>query len=156
MPCARLRQRPRPMFDLRYHVASLAAVFLALVIGILVGVGISDRGLVDKAQRGLLQQRIDQLQGELSDARKRESELGAEQRAAQAFISDTYPTLMQDRLAGRRFALVFLGPARPDVRVALEQALTDAGARGWARVRALKLPLDVPAIDDTLAKDPAA
>ena len=46
------------MFDLRYHVASLAAVFLALVIGILVGVGIADRGYVDKAQRGLLEQRI--------------------------------------------------------------------------------------------------
>ena len=38
------------MFDLRYHVASLAAVFLALLIGILVGVGISDRGLVDRAK----------------------------------------------------------------------------------------------------------
>ena len=36
------------MFDLRYHVASLAAVFVALIIGILVGVGISDRGLVDR------------------------------------------------------------------------------------------------------------
>ncbi|MGH3116966.1 MAG: copper transporter, partial [Gaiellales bacterium] len=28
------------MFDIRYHVASLAAVFIALVIGILVGVGL--------------------------------------------------------------------------------------------------------------------
>jgi len=144
------------MFDLRYHVASLAAVFLALVIGILVGVGISDRGLVDKAQRGLLQQRINQLQGELSDARKRSGDLAAEQRAAQAFISDTYPTLMHDRLRGKRIALVFLGPTRPDVRASLEQALADAGASGWARVRALKLPLDVPAVDDALAKDPTS
>ena len=36
------------MFDLRYHVASLAAVFLALVIGILVGVAMS--GKVDDAE----------------------------------------------------------------------------------------------------------
>ena len=143
------------MFDLRYHVASLAAVFLALVLGILVGVGISDRGLVDKFDRRLLQQRIDQLQGDLSDARKRAGDLAAEQRAAQAFVSDTYPTLMHDRLHGKRFALVFLGPVRLDVRTTLEQALADAGARGWARVRALKLPLDVPAVDDALAKDPA-
>ena len=49
------------MFDLRYHVASLAAVFLALVIGILVGVGISDTGYVDKGYRGLLEQRIESL-----------------------------------------------------------------------------------------------
>ena len=39
------------MLDLRYHVASLSAVFLALVVGILVGVGISGRGLVDKSER---------------------------------------------------------------------------------------------------------
>jgi hypothetical protein len=39
------------VFDLRYHVASLAAVFLALVFGILVGVGISGRGIVDDAER---------------------------------------------------------------------------------------------------------
>src|SRR6266581_2139053 len=57
------------MFDLRYHVASLAAVFLALIIGILVGVGISDRGYVDRAQRGLLEQRIAKLQSDLKDAR---------------------------------------------------------------------------------------
>ena len=36
------------MFDLRYHVASLAAVFIALIIGILVGVGLSGSG-VNKA-----------------------------------------------------------------------------------------------------------
>jgi hypothetical protein len=143
------------MFDLRYHVASLAAVFLALVIGILVGVGISDRGLVDKFDRRLLQQRIDQLEGDLGDARKRASDVAAEQRAAQAYISDTYPTLMHDRLRGKRIALVFLGPTKPDVRTTMEQVLRDAGARGWARVRALKLPLDVPAIDEVLAKNAA-
>ena len=43
------------MFDLRYHVASLAAVFLALVIGILVGVGLTRGGFVSKAERGALQ-----------------------------------------------------------------------------------------------------
>jgi hypothetical protein len=36
------------VLDLRYHVASLSAVFLALIVGILVGVGISGRGFVDK------------------------------------------------------------------------------------------------------------
>jgi Copper transport outer membrane protein, MctB len=139
------------MFDLRYHVASLAAVFIALVIGILVGVGISDRGLVDKAERGLLEQRISQLERDLGDARKRTEELGAEQRAAQAFIADTYPTLMANRLRGKSIALVFLGPANPSIRTTLDRALTDAGARGSVRVRALKLPLEVPAIDQKLA-----
>jgi hypothetical protein len=143
------------MFDLRYHVASLAAVFLALVIGILVGVGISDRGLVDRAQRGLLEQRIAKLQSDLGDARKTADNLAAQQRATQAFVTDTYPELMGNRLRGKRIALVFLGPADGQIRSTLEQALADAGASGWVRVRALKLPLDVPQIDSTLAADPA-
>src|SRR3954447_4438478 len=154
MPCAKLRQRPRPMFDLRYHVASLAAVFLALVIGILVGVGISDRGYVDKGYRGLLEQRIGKLQSDLSDARTHADDLAAQQRATQAFVTDTYPELMANRLRGKSIALVFLGPADAHVRASLEQALADAGA-GLARVRAVKFPLDVPQIDNTLAGDPA-
>lgn len=143
------------MFDLRYHVASLAAVFLALVIGILVGVGISDRGLVDRAQRGLLEQRVAKLQSDLKNARQQADNLAAQQRATQAFVTDTYPELMANRLRGKRIALVFLGPADPKVQANLEQSLTDAGASGWARVRALKLPLDVPQVDNALSGDPA-
>jgi hypothetical protein len=143
------------MFDLRYHVASLAAVFLALVIGILVGVGIADRGYVDKAQRGLLEQRIAKLRSDLNDARTHADNLAAQQRATQAFVTDTYPELMANRLRGKSIALVFLGPSDAHVRASLEQALTDAGASGWVRVRALKFPLDVPQVDNTLAGDPA-
>ena len=53
------------MFDLRYHVASLAAVFLALVIGILVGVGISSGGFVQKGERRILNDKIDELERNL-------------------------------------------------------------------------------------------
>jgi hypothetical protein len=139
------------MFDLRYHVASLAAVFLALVIGILVGVGISDRGLVDKGVRGLLEQRIAALEDDLRGARRRADQLQAQQQAAQAFVTATYPALMQNRLRGKRIALVFLGPANARMRTTLEKALNDSNAHGWIRVRALNLPLDVAQIDNVLA-----
>ena len=49
------------MFDLRYHVASLAAVFLALIIGIVVGVGISGKGFVSDSERSLFNERIADL-----------------------------------------------------------------------------------------------
>src|SRR5205085_6669878 len=54
-PRAHRRQTPlRPlpdcvdglMLDFRYHVTSLVAVFLALIVGIVVGVGISGSGFV--------------------------------------------------------------------------------------------------------------
>ncbi len=66
------------MFDLRYHVASLAAVFIALVVGILVGVGISGRGFVDDVERDRramrevhrLQQEYTELVASLPPARR--------------------------------------------------------------------------------------
>src|SRR5215210_7715993 len=67
--CARL-PRSSEMFDLRYHVASLAAVFLALIIGILVGVGIADRGYLDKVTRGLLEQEVANLQKQLDQTKQ--------------------------------------------------------------------------------------
>ena len=70
------------MFDLRYHVASLAAVFLALVIGILVGVGISSGGFVSKGERSLLNSKIDELQRGLDAARLRTGDLSRTQRGA--------------------------------------------------------------------------
>jgi Copper transport outer membrane protein, MctB len=140
------------MFDLRYHVASLAAVFLALIIGILVGVGISDRGLVDKASRSLLEQRIRELQGNLRDERDRSAELTREQEATQRYVAATYPALMANRLRRQKIALVFVGPVDSKVRADVEQTLADADSPGWVRLRALKVPLDVRAIDRRLAR----
>src|SRR5436309_14000896 len=112
------------MFDLRYHVASLAAVFLALVIGILVGVGIADRGYVDKGVRGLLEQRIAQLRSDLAKARTHADNLAAQQRATQAFVTATYPELMANRPRGKNIALGFAGPSDTQLRGSLGPALT--------------------------------
>ena len=69
------------MLDLRYHVASLSAVFLALVVGILVGVGISGRGFVDKSERRNFQNQIAALQGQ-NDRLSAEKSLVAQQGAS--------------------------------------------------------------------------
>jgi hypothetical protein len=143
------------VFDLRYHVASLAAVFLALIIGIVVGVGISGKGFVNDSERLLFNQQIEDLKSRLDSATKRGADLTRAQRAMQAFVQDAYPALMDSRLAGSRVALVFAGPVDGRVRSLVEQALSDAGAQPPVRVRALKLPIDLPAIRRALAKRPA-
>jgi Copper transport outer membrane protein, MctB len=38
------------VFDFRYHALSLVSVFLALVLGLLLGVAIGDKGLVSSAE----------------------------------------------------------------------------------------------------------
>ncbi len=137
------------MFDLRYHVASLAAVFLALVIGILVGVGISDRGLVDSANRSLLKQRVAQLQADLDAASKTSALSQREQRSAQIYMNESYPVLARNRLRDKRIAVVSIGSADGGVRSTIERTLTDSGATE-ARFRALKLPLDLKTIESKL------
>jgi len=138
------------MFDLRYHVASLTAVFLALVIGILVGVGIADRGLVDQAKKSLLERRVAQLQTELHQVSQRSALSDREQKAAQLYVNETYPVLVRNRLRGKRIAVLFVGSVDGDLRSAISQALTDAGAE-QVRLRALKMPIDASTVDARLA-----
>jgi hypothetical protein len=143
------------MFDLRYHVASLAAVFLALVIGILVGVGISSGGFVSKGERSLLNSKIDELQHSLDAARLRTGDLSRTQRGATMYVEESYPLLMADRLASRRIALVFVGPVDAELRSLVERTLIDAGAGATLRLRALRVPVDLEALGNVLDGRPA-
>jgi hypothetical protein len=141
------------MFDLRYHVASLAAVFLALVIGILVGVGIS--GPVDSEKTKLLEGEVANLQQRLDRSASDSIATDREQQAARTFISETYPALVHNRLRGKQIAVVFIGSVVGGTRSAVSRALTDAGAV-QLRLRALKVPIDVHQVEGALAAQPAA
>jgi hypothetical protein len=143
------------MFDLRYHVASLAAVFLALIIGIVVGVGISGKGFVQNSERKLLNQQIADLKSRLDSATKRDTDLARSQRAANAFVQQAYPALMNGRLSGANVGLVFVGPIDGRVRSQVEQTLDDAGAGAPLRIRAMKMPVDLPSLRHALAGRPA-
>jgi hypothetical protein len=60
---------------------------------------------------------------------------------------------MEDRLAERRFALVFLGPVSGRARSAVERTLSDAGSGDPVRMVALDVPLNVEELDETLLAD---
>jgi Copper transport outer membrane protein, MctB len=141
------------VFDLRYHVASLAAVFLALIIGILVGVGIASETSVSTSDRRVFEQRIADLQNERDASRSEVDLLQRQQRAGTAYIDETYPVVMSGRLRGVRVALLFIGPVNGDLRTALGNTLTDADGPQITRQRALQLPIDPRAILDALPPD---
>jgi hypothetical protein len=142
------------VFDLRYHVASLAAVFVALVIGILVGVAISSNSSLSNPERKLLEEQKAELQAKLGVAGARAAELAQGQRAAAAFAQAGYPLVMQDRLRGKRIGLVVIGAPDPRVRGLVQAALNDANALPTLRFRALKVPLDAAAMHAALARHP--
>jgi hypothetical protein len=139
------------MFTWRYHVASLAAVFLALAVGILLGVAVS--GKVSDATEALNEDERNRLRDELEQARER-AELSDRRRvSADALIERAYPALMESRLEDGRFAILFLGPVQGDVRSAVERTLVDAGSGRPGRLIALDTPVDVQELDEVLAGD---
>jgi hypothetical protein len=102
----------------RYHAASLAAVFLALAIGILIGVGFGSDVVT-----GTAQDLESSLGSDLDKAHEQIDDLQADLNRDLEFGRLAYPALVGDRLRGREIALVALGDldeaAADDVRAAL-------------------------------------
>ena len=88
------------MFDLRYHVTSLAAVFIALVIGILVGVALASHGL-GNTERKSLEDDLRRAQNRVDALNARVDALQQNGAASQTFVNSTYSALMSDRLKGK-------------------------------------------------------
>jgi hypothetical protein len=141
------------VFDLRYHVASLAAVFLALIIGILVGVGIASQTTVEESERRLLEQQISDLQRDLEGARGDVDLLRRQQEAGTGYIEESYPIVMNGRLRGIRVGLLFVGPSREGLSDAVARTLDDASGPPLARMRALELPVDAQAVFGAIPSD---
>ncbi len=142
------------MFDFRYHVASLIAVFIALVIGILVGIGLSGKGFVSDAERKNLEHQIDQLTSDRDGARAQLAEVSSREAATEHYADQTYLALVHGRLDKRRIAIVFLGSVDQTVDKAVSQAVHAAGGR-VTRLRVLRVPVDAKGIARIVAKRPA-
>lgn len=143
------------MYNLRYHIASLVGVFIALSLGLLLGTIVAERGTLD-AQRDAL---INDLEADFKALSERNSSLESENEARADFVEDVVPVLVADSLAGRN-VVVLANAGRSDGLAAVEQAVRDAG--GTARsvilierdlaldsdeVKAALAPFDLPGTD---------
>jgi hypothetical protein len=140
------------VFDLRYHVASLTAVFLALVIGILVGVGISGRGFVTDAERDNFNRRLAALDEQLQEEELAVEDLELRQEAAQELVESAYPVLAAGRLEGKNIAVLIVGSYNETREDAVEDAVTDADG-ALVRVRAVRVPIPTEEIQGALLSD---
>lgn len=118
------------MIDIRYHIASIVAVFLALGLGILIGSTIvGDDLLVDQQKKV-----IDRLEQQFEDLRTREAELTADSEYKSNIINkyENYsqavqPLLIQGHLKNYKVALVVCGDS--DMPASLQNTLSVAGAQ---------------------------
>ena len=140
------------MFDFRYHVASLAAIFFALVIGILVGVALASHGL-GNTERDRLQEDIRRAENR-GDAFKAQVDALTQAGASdKAFVERAYKLVMANRLKGKKIAVVFVGSTDANL-TSVKTALSDAGAGDPIRVRALAVPIEQAKLQRRLANRP--
>lgn len=138
------------MFDLRYHVASLAAVFFALVIGILVGVALASHGL-GNSDRLNYQRQIAAQQSQIAQLNGQVTALKENSKAGTSFLTNGYEAVMSDRLRGKQIAILSIGAVNQTLRTDVTRAIEDAGGT-VLRLRALTMPLNLDAVDRALRK----
>jgi hypothetical protein len=112
------------MIDFRYHALSLVAVFLALAIGIVLGVTIGD-SLLSDAERSLR----GNLRANVVDARAEAAKVRGELGGRDRMLDQLYPHLVGSRLSGERVALVSWGPLPNNVESGVRDAVSKAGGR---------------------------
>jgi len=126
------------VFDYRYHALSLAGVFLALGVGLLLGVVIGDEELVSSAKEDVR----DSLRGDVREARAQADELRAELRLRNRYETQSYPAVVGGRLDGRRIGLLALGDLSDAMVGHVRSALQGSGAR-LESVGEVAQPLDL-------------
>lgn len=134
------------MFDFRYHALSLAAVFVALVVGLLLGVAVGDQGLVSSAENDLRRD----LRADVSEAREESARLREEIDRRRRYEDATYAPLVDGRLSGRRVTLLFLDDRSEAIFQHVREAIAPAGGN-LTFSATVRLPLDVDGIAEAAA-----
>jgi hypothetical protein len=138
------------MFDYRYHALSLAAVLLALAVGVLLGVAIGDSDLVSSARNGV----VSNLRSEVSDANRHSDQLQQTLGSEEELGSGLYSIAVHGLLSNRKIGLVFLGEPSDRVNRLVREAVTQAGGE-LAVVVAVHEPLDLSGLAQEAAAIPA-
>ena len=112
------------MINLRFHIVSLVAVFLALAIGIAVGATVVDQGLVSQSQR-----RIASLDSTLQDRAATIATLRRDRRAFERFGVEAEPRMVRGRLAATPVLVISDATVDPRRLAELEVTLRASGAR---------------------------
>jgi len=136
-------------YSARYHAASLAAVFLALAVGILIGVGFGS-DLVTGTAEDLEQS----LEADLGEAREQIDDLEAQLDTERAFGEAVARAVVSNRLRGREIAILALGGLDPELADEIRSAVESAGGT-VQEVAVVREPPDAGAAADVLREQGA-
>src|SRR5215212_1059119 len=113
------------MFDFRYHALSLIAVFVALVLGLLLGVAIGDKGLVSSAENRIKES----LRADVRAEQRKSADLSDKLAERDKFEQEVYPLLVDGQLTDRKVGVVFLGQVSEEINNEVANALEASGGK---------------------------
>lgn len=130
------------MVDVRYHIYSLVAVFVALAVGILLGIAVaggpgSQKQAIEKQTTRIqsLEKQFQIYSVRLQDKQDTIADLGEDLKEADKLVSVELPSLVQGQLLGRGVAIIQIGQTGDSAR--LQETLKASGAtvRSVTRIR---------------------
>jgi hypothetical protein len=113
------------VINFRYHVVSLAAVFLALAIGLVVGTAAANGPLTDK-----LNESVNKITDEKQQLRDDLEQSRAELKKNSDFATEVAPMLLANKLANKNVLLIKIDGSDSDVNTAADGVATMLGTAG--------------------------
>ena len=111
------------MFDFRYHIVSLVAVFLALGIGVVLGSMSAEKGVVSEQERAL----IATMEKDFDNLRAENKQLNTIVSADEAFRAGVVPLVVDGQLAGKNVAVMVTGAVDTTTLKTLKTVIEQAG-----------------------------
>ena len=131
------------MYNLRYHIASLVAVFLALAVGLVLGTVVAERGMLTDQSAAL----VEDLQRQFAEMNETNNELRQDVERDQAFAEDLVPVVVAGTIASQDVMIV-VSTGRVDGLSAAQEAIEQGGGvHALASIREGGLGLDSSAPD---------
>ena len=112
------------MIDFRYHAMSLAAVFVALALGLLLGVTLGDTNLISDARGGLETSLKKHLNETRAESGQRKQQIDQQNQ----FLETAYPQLVRGTINGERVATIGSAGVAQNTLKAVTGAVEPAGA----------------------------
>ncbi len=117
------------MIDFRYHIVSIVAIFFALGAGVVLGAG-----PLKGTGSEIVQSQADKDRAALADARAELIEVKALDKYRDDYVAKVTAGLTDNKLTGKRIAIVTMPNANGDLTNALADAVEKAGGQVTTRV----------------------
>lgn len=113
------------MINWRYHIMSIIAIFLALGLGITIGISLGEDGTIDVGQEGL----VEDIRHDIDEVQNENNALSADRSTNLLYQDNTFPYLVSGQLQDKGIALISAAAVDEGVRRSVASSIETAGGQ---------------------------